>query len=88
MSRFDKNYPKNLFLLKIKKIMNPTIIKAIINAVVSFVVIVPLSFFMNKFINNSEDTFMKFFQEKWAILLTFVVIFTIYNSFLKGRKLK
>lgn len=68
--------------------MNPTIIKAIINAVVSFVVIVPLSFFMNKLINNSEDTFMKFFQEKWAILLTFVAIFTIYNSFLKGRKLK
>ena len=68
--------------------MNPTIIKAIINAIVSFVVIVPLSFFMNKFINNSEDTFIKFFQEKWAILLTFVVIFTIYNSFLKGRKLK
>ena len=68
--------------------MNPTIIKAIINAIVSFVVIVPLSFFMNKFINNSGDTFIKFFQEKWAILLTFVVIFTIYNSFLKGRKLK
>lgn len=68
--------------------MNPKYIKAIINAVVSFVVIVPLSFFMNKFINNSEDTFSKFFQEKWIILLTFVVIFTVYNTFLKDRKLK
>lgn len=68
--------------------MNPKIVKAIINAIVSFLVIVPLSFFMNKLINNSEDTFLKFFQEKWAILLTFVVIFTAYNSFLKDRRLK
>lgn len=68
--------------------MNPNIIKAIINAVVSFVIIVPLSFLMNKFINNSEESFMQFFQEKWAILLAFVVIFTVYNTFLKGRKLK
>jgi hypothetical protein len=68
--------------------MNPKIILALINAVVSFVIIVPLSFFMSKFVNNSEDTFMQFFNDKWAILLTFVVIFTAYNTFLKGRKLK
>ena len=68
--------------------MNPKIILALINAVVSFVIIVPLSFFMNKFINNSEDTFIQFFNDKWAILLTFVVIFTAYNTFLKGRKFK
>lgn len=68
--------------------MNPKIILAIINAIVSFVIIVPLSFLMNKFINSSEDTFMQFFNDKWVILLTFVIIFTAYNTFLKGRKLK
>ncbi len=68
--------------------MNSKLIIAIINAIVSFIVIVPLSFFMNKFINNSEDTFMQFFQQKWMILTVFVLIFTIYNSFLKGRKFK
>ena len=68
--------------------MNPKLIIAIINAIVSFVIIVPMSFFMNKFINNSEDTFLQFFQDKWLILTVFVLIFTTYNSFLKGRKLK
>ena len=68
--------------------MNSKLIIAIINTIVSFIVIVPLSFFMNKFINNSEDTFMQFFQQKWMILTVFVLIFTIYNSFLKGRKFK
>ena len=75
------------FQKKIKK-MNPKLIIAIVNAIVSFVIIVPMSFFMNKFINNSEDTFIQFFQDKWLILTVFVLIFTIYNSFLKGRKLK
>ena len=73
---------------KTKKRMNPKLIIAIINAIVSFVIIVPMSFFMNKFINNSEDTFVQFFQDKWLILTVFVLIFTIYNSFLTGRKLK
>jgi|GEM_PF-1779658 len=68
--------------------MNPKLIIAIINAIVSFVIIVPMIFLMNKFINNSEDTFLQFFQDKWLILTVFVLIFTIYNSFLKGRKLK
>jgi hypothetical protein len=68
--------------------MNPKLIIAIINAIVSFAIIVPMSFFMNKFINNSGDTFVQFFQDKWLILTVFVLIFTIYNSFLKGRKLK
>ena len=68
--------------------MNPKLIPALINAVISFIIIIPLSYFMNKFINHSDDSFMKFFQEKWPIFLTFVVIFVIYNYFLKGRKLK
>ena len=75
-------------IFKKNKKMNPKLIIAIINAIVSFVIIVPMSFFMNKFINNSEDTFIQFFQDKWLILTVFVLIFTIYNSFLKGRKLK
>ena len=75
-------------IFKKNKKMNPKLIIAIINAIVSFVIIVPMSFFMNKFINNSEDTFVQFFQDKWLILTVFVLIFTIYNSFLKGRKLK
>ncbi len=68
--------------------MNPKFISALINAVISFVVILALSFFMNKFINNSTQTFMEFFQERWMILVGFVLIFTIYNSFIKGRKSK
>ena len=75
-------------IFKKNKKMNPKLIIAIINAIVSFVIIVPMSFFMNKFINNSEDTFVQFFQDKWLILTVFVLIFTTYNSFLKGRKLK
>lgn len=68
--------------------MNSKLIPAIINAIISFIVIVPLSFFMNKLINNSAQTFMEFFKEKWIILTVLVLIFTIYNHFLKGRKLK
>lgn len=61
---------------------------ALINAIISFVIIVPLSFVMNRYMNHSKATFMAFFQEKWPILLTLVVVFTLYNSFLKGRKFK
>ena len=68
--------------------MNPKLIIAIINAIVSFVIIVPMRFFMNKFISNSENTFVQFFQNKGVVLAVFVLLFTIYNSFLKGRKLK
>ena len=68
--------------------MNPKFISAIINAIISFIIIVPMSFFMNKFINNSEDTFVQFFQDKWLILPALVLLFTIYNTYLKERKLK
>lgn len=68
--------------------MNPKIIIALVNAIISFVMIVPISFFMNKYVNQSEESFMVFFSEKWPILLTFVFIFTAYHVFLKGRKFK
>ena len=40
--------------------MNTKLIATVINAVISFIIIVPISFLMNKFINDSEMTFMEF----------------------------
>ena len=45
--------------------MNTKLIATVINAVISFIIIVPISFLMNKFINDSEMTFMEFFNQKW-----------------------
>ena len=66
--------------------MNTKLIATVINAVISFIIIVPISFLMNKFINDSEMTFMEFFNQKWYIFLIFVVIFAVYNSYFKNRK--
>ena len=46
--------------------MNTKLIATVINAVISFIIIVPISFLMNKFINDSEMTFMEFFNQKWG----------------------
>ena len=66
--------------------MNTKLIATVINAVISFIIIVPISFLMNKFINDSEMTFMEFFNQKWYIFLIFVVIFAVYNTYFKNRK--
>ena len=66
--------------------MNTKLIATLINAVISFIIIVPISFLMNKFINDSEMTFMEFFNQKWYIFLIFVVIFAVYNTYFKNRK--
>lgn len=66
--------------------MNTKLIATVINVVISFIIIVPISFFMNKFINDSEMTFMEFFNQKWYIFLIFVVIFAVYNTYLKNKK--
>ena len=66
--------------------MNTKLIATVINAVISFIIIVPISFLMNKFINNSEMTFMEFFNQKWYIFLLFVVIFAVYNTYFKNKK--
>ena len=66
--------------------MNTKLIATVINAVISFIIIVPISFLMNKFINDSEMTFMKFFNQKWYIFLIFVVIFAVYNTYFKNKK--
>lgn len=66
--------------------MNTKLIATVINAVISFIIIVPISFLMNKFINNSEMTFMEFFNQKWYIFLIFVIIFAVYNTYFKNKK--
>ena len=66
--------------------MNTKLIATVINAVISFIIIVPISFLMNKFINDSEMTFMEFFNQKWYIFLIFVVIFAVYNTYFKNKK--
>ncbi len=66
--------------------MNTKLIATVINAVISFIIIVPISFLMNKFINNSEMTFMEFFNQKWYIFLIFVLIFAVYNTYFKNKK--
>ncbi len=66
--------------------MNTKLIATVINAVISFIIIVPISFLMNKFINDSEITFMEFFNQKWYIFLIFVVIFAVYNTYFKNKK--
>lgn len=66
--------------------MNTKLIATVINAVISFIIIVPISFLMNKFINNYEVTFMEFFHQKWYIFLIFVVIFAVYNTYFKNKK--
>lgn len=65
--------------------MNTKLIATVINAVISFIIIVPISFLMNKFINDSEITFMEFFNQKWYIFLIFVVIFAVYNTYFKNK---
>ena len=62
--------------------MNTKLIATVINAVISFIIIV----LMNKFINDSEMTFMEFFHQKWYIFLIFVVIFAVYNTYFKNKK--
>lgn len=66
--------------------MNTKLIATVINAFISFIIIVPISFLMNKFINDSEMTFMEFFNQKWYIFLIFVVIFAVYNTYFKNKK--
>ena len=66
--------------------MNTKLIATVINAVISFIIIVPISFLMNKFINDSEITLMEFFNQKWYIFLIFVVIFAVYNTYFKNKK--
>ena len=66
--------------------MNTKLIATVINAVISFIIIVPISFLMNKLINKSEQSFFDFFEERWYIFFAFALIFAVYNSYFKNRK--
>lgn len=66
--------------------MNPKILPALISVVVSFFVLTVLSFFMTKFLLNSNQDFMTFFEEKWLLTLAIVVVFVGYKHFFSNRK--
>ena len=66
--------------------MNQKLITTIISTIFSFVILVPLSFLMNKFINKSEQSFFDFFEERWYIFFAFALIFAVYNSYFKNKK--
>lgn len=66
--------------------MNPKILPALISVVISFIVLTVLSFFMTKFLLNSNQDFMTFFEEKWLVTLAIVVVFVGYKHFFSNRK--
>lgn len=66
--------------------MNPKILPALISVVVSFIVLTVLSFFMTKFLLNSNQDFMTFFEEKWLLTLAVVIVFVGYKHFFSNRK--
>lgn len=61
--------------------MNPKILPALVSIVISFIIITLISFFMTKFVMNSNEDFMTFFREKWLVTLAVVIIFVGYKYF-------
>lgn len=68
--------------------MRSKIIPAVLQALISFVIIVPISFFMNQWMNKSEMSFGDFFKEKWLVLSCLVILYTLYKTFLKQKASK
>ena len=66
--------------------MNPKILPALISIVASFIILTILSFFMTKFLLNSTQDFMTFFEEKWLLTLAVVIVFVGYKHFFSNRK--
>lgn len=66
--------------------MNPKILPALVSIVISFIIITLISFFMTKFVMNSNEDFMTFFREKWLVTLAVVVIFVGYKHFFSKGK--
>ncbi len=75
-----------LTYFQIKKRTNSKLISVLVNGIISFAILVLLSFFMNKFINNSQQTFTQFFQEKWMIFAGFALIFVLYKNFIQKKR--
>lgn len=68
--------------------MKTKIIPVLLQALVSFVILTALSYFMNQWINGSQQLFSEYFQERWPVLLALVVFYTAYKVFLNNRKVK
>ena len=51
-----------------------------------FIILTILSFFMTKFLLNSPQDFMTFFEEKWLLTLAVVIVFVGYKHFFSKRK--
>ena len=66
--------------------MNPKILPALVSIVISFIIITLISFFMTKFLLNSTQHFMTFFEEKWLLTLAGVIVFVGYKHFFSNRK--
>ncbi|MEC5157923.1 hypothetical protein [Chryseobacterium sp. MP_3.2] len=66
--------------------MNRKIIPALVSMVISFGILLVLSFFMSKFLMNSTQDFTAFFQEKWLTILAVVVIFIVYKTFFTNKE--
>lgn len=68
--------------------MSPKIIGALINCIISFVILSVLSFFMDKLVNHSELGFIDFLKARWMYFLAIVLIYTIYTNFIKGKNIQ
>ncbi|MGZ5264264.1 MAG: hypothetical protein ACXWBY_02910 [Kaistella sp.] len=66
--------------------MNEKLIPALVSAVISFLVLTLLSYFMTRFLLNSTQSFMDFFSEKWLVILAVVIVFVGYKSFFSKNR--
>ncbi|MGZ5211263.1 MAG: hypothetical protein ACXWB6_03210 [Kaistella sp.] len=66
--------------------MNEKLSPALVSAVISFLVLTLLSYFMTRFLLNSTQSFTEFFSEKWFVILAVVVVFVGYKNFFATKK--
>lgn len=66
--------------------MKEKILSALVSTVMSFAVLTVLSYFMSRFLLGTTQTFMDFFEEKWAVIMAVVVVFVGYRYFFLNRK--
>ncbi|MGZ5285203.1 MAG: hypothetical protein ACXWB4_06085 [Kaistella sp.] len=66
--------------------MNEKLIPALVSAVISFLALTLLSYFMTRFLLNSTQSFTEFFSEKWFVILAVVVVFVGYKNFFGTKK--
>lgn len=66
--------------------MNKKLIPALVSAVISFAILTLLSYFMTRFLLNSNQIFIEFFSEKWLVILAVVIVFVGYKNFFSKNK--